>query len=249
MPGRALFYKKHRPSGLEFPSCKECNHGTSAADSLVSFLSRIEPYGDVEPGDWKLEEAVKYLRSAESQTPGLIQEILGGRYAKDTFIRTTGGVLMPVVETQVGPIAQKLLGVWALKFGMAIYAEHVGKPVPKQGGAFGMWFLNAGIAEDVAATFLSILPVPSTLQQGKKTASGQFDYRFNTDEKSIAAALCHFHGNIHFFSIGFAEPETYRFPDRDLKHGVFARSGELLSLMPRSTPLFPLLNPLGANAL
>ena len=247
MPPKLLFRAKARPSGLEFPSCRDCNNGTSAADALIGFFARIEPFGSDDPGDWKLKEAVKYLRSAESGAPGLVREILGDEHVKDSFLRSASGLILPVVETHAGPIAQKLLGVWSLKLAMALFSAHTSKALPLDGGAFGLWFLNAGLAEEVAEGFLKILPVHASLVQGRKSASGQFDYRFNSDGKEIVAALSHFHSNIHFFTIGFADPKIYGFPERDLKHGVFARPGQLLSMMPRRKPLLALANPLRPN--
>ncbi|MEL7680115.1 hypothetical protein AAG602_02990 [Citromicrobium bathyomarinum] len=200
----------------------------------------------MDENDWKVTDAIKYLQSAESGAPGVVRELLGDDRAEEALYQLPSGLLVPVVRTEAGPISQKLLAVWSLKLSMALFAEHVGKPLPLTGGAFGMWFLNAGLAQETAEGFLKILPIAATLSQGKKTSSGQFDYRYNSDGKSIVAALAHFHNNIHFFVLAFEDPEKYGFPKNGLSHGIFARPGELIDLMPPKTPLHVYRNPSGA---
>lgn len=236
MPSKALFRAKDRPSGLEFPSCKDCNNRTSAADSLVAFLARIHKHHD-DPDGWQVREGIKYLLAAEQGARGLVREFFADDNARDTLMETPGGVLVPVAEMHAGPIARALLDVWAAKLAMALYHEHAGSALPPDGGTYAIWFLNNGLDQPTGDNFLRILPAHGTLVQGRrKSASGQFDYRFNTDERSIVAALTHFHGNIHFFTIAMADPAAYHFPRDRLPHGRFMRPGDLLASMPKPPP-------------
>ena len=107
---------------------------------------------------------------------------------------------------------------------MAMYHEHVGEPLPLSGGVHGMWFLNGGLSEKTAEGMLAILPSLGTLKMGQKSASGQFDYRYNSDNKTIVATLAHFHGNIHFFTIAMADPAKYHFP-RSMPFSAFVKPG------------------------
>jgi methylthioribose-1-phosphate isomerase len=50
---------------------------------------------------------------------------------------------------------------------MALYREHVGKPLPLDGAVFSMWFLNAGLAQRSAEEMLRFLPDSGTLRQGR----------------------------------------------------------------------------------
>lgn len=232
MPPLSLFKKRGRPSGLEFPSCYLCNHGTRAADVAVAFLARIDPFGD-DVTTWKVQESLKLLRSLGTLAPGFQAELFDDSQAKDTLLKTPGGILLPVSETHAGPIAQSLLNVFGAKLGMALYREHAGHPLPLEGGVHAMWFLNNGLGQETANGMLRILPVHNTLKQGqRKSASGQFDYRFNSDNRSIVAALSHFHANIHFFTIAMAEPALYGFP-RPMPSSAFVRPGELTKHMPK----------------
>lgn len=241
MPPKAIFKLKDRPSGLEFPSCKACNNGTRAADAAIAFYARIE-WGMDEVDDWKTKEALKYLNAADSASPGFRDEMFNEARERETFRRTEGGIILPVVEINCeGPFAQGLLAAFGAKLGMALYNEHTSTPLPINGGVHAMWFLNEGPTAEFVDTTLRILPVYDTLTQGqRKSASGQFDYRFNSDDKSIVAALTHFHGNIHFFTIAMATPALFKFPRNGLR-GRFVKPGELVDVMPKPKQKSPFI--------
>lgn len=243
MPSKSMFRAKDRPRGLEFPSCKACNKGTSTADSAVAFLARLDRFGE-ETKEWQLREAIQYLTATEQGAPGFADEIVGDRNARDTILRTNAGVLVPVSQTSAGPIAKALLDVWAAKLAMALYHEHTGMPLPLNGGVQAIWFLNYGLIETTAESFLKILPGYATLKRGRrKNVSGQFDYRFNSDDKSIVAALTHFHTNLHFFTIAMADPAAFGFPKDRLPNSRFSKPGELKAMMPPKGPPLLLTNP------
>lgn len=232
MPPKMIFRAKDRPSGMEYPSCFACNNGTSAADAAVSFFARIDRFNSDLAG-WKMKEALKPLRSLGTLAPGFFDEFFNEDAVNHTLLKTPGGILAPVAEMHTGPISQALLTVFTAKLGMALYREHTGTPLPLDGGVHTMWFLNNGLSEEVAHGVLSILPTHSTLRQGRhKSATGQFDYRFNSDDKGIVAALTHFHGNIHFFTLSMADPAHYGFP-MPMPFTALVKPGELLKFMPK----------------
>lgn len=49
-PPRSIFDGKHRPQGMEFGACKECNEGAREADLVVATLSRMMPDSKTEAG-------------------------------------------------------------------------------------------------------------------------------------------------------------------------------------------------------
>lgn len=230
MPPLSLFKERRRPHGLEFGTCYACNNGTRAADTAVAFFARIDRFGG-NAKSWKVQEALRHLRSMGTLAPGFINELFAQE--KMALLRTPAGVLVPVAEVHAGPICQSLLHVFGAKLGMALYREHIGHALPLEGGVQVMWFLNNGLAEDTAEAMLRILPTYGTLQQGQKnSAGGQFDYRFNSDGKNIVAALSHFHSNVHFLTLAMAAPGDFGFP-RDVPMGAFVKPGELAKFMPK----------------
>lgn len=240
MPPIGIFRGSHRLKGLEFGGCKDCNEGTKAADAAVAFAARIDAFG-FDPSGWKIQEALKFLKSADDGAPGFASELFGDDNESNILARTANGLLVPLAEVHTGPIAQALFNVFAAKLGMAMYHEHVGEPLPPTGGVHGMWFLNAGLGQETADGMLKILPTFDTLKMGRRDASGQFGYRYNSDEKSIVAALTHFQNNIHFFTIATSDPSAYGFPI-EMPFSAFVRPGDLLKHMPKRRPaiLMPL---------
>ena len=237
MPPRIMFKAKDRPSGMEFASCIRCNHGTRAADAAAGFFARIDPFGD-NLAHWKIREARRPFNTLQQLVPGFIEEVFGPGAAKPVLLRSAGGILVAAEEIRVGPVCQALMTVFAAKLGMAFYHEHIGEPLPSGGGVYTLCFLNTGPEESQVHAFLSILPTHNTLRQGfQRSATGQFDYRFNTDEKSVVATLSHFHGHVHIFALATSQPEMFSqaFPLHAPFSGLI-RMGELLDHMPKQRP-------------
>jgi hypothetical protein len=235
MPPLSMFKRKDRPSGLEFPSCQTCNNVTSAADAAAVFYSRIGWLND-DLDSWQLRDMERQIKTLDSLVPEFRKEFSTTKEG-EVLKRTPGGIFVKKVQLNCdGPVSQALLSAFSAKLGMAFFAEHTGKPMPLDGGVHGMWFLNSGLSQKAADTMLKMLPMFETLKQGeRKTATGQFDYRFNSDDKSIVAALTHFHSNIHFFTIAMANPADYKFPRQDI-HGAFVKPGQLVDFMPKPRP-------------
>lgn len=237
MPPRTMFKEKLRLSGLEFGSCRSCNGGTSAADLVASFVARLDPDGSAE--DWLFREAIGRTGKLRQMAPEVLREIFRTRNEREVWHRNAGGILERKVRVRAnGPFLSAYLNVFAAKMGMALYREHAGSALPLDGVVQAHFFLNAGLAQETADTILRVLPVAATLQQSKQTASGQFAYRYNSDGKSIVAALAQFHRGLYTFTIASGEP-VYKRAVEDLpdhRCAVLARPGQLVGLMPGPVP-------------
>lgn len=84
------------------------------------------------------------------------------------------------------------------KLGMALFSEHVGLPLPETGRVYVQPFANGGLDQQTYDQAISILPAVGSLKMGRKDASSQFSYRYNTDEKSVVGAMAAFHDNLFF---------------------------------------------------
>lgn len=232
MPPRSMFQGKRRPSGMEFPCCTACNSGTSAADLVAGFFARVSPQ-DPAP-DWKGAEAYDRLSIIDKKALGLIAEIFDRRKIRDTWIRGTSGLFEKRVLMKLdGPLVAAYLDTFAAKFGMALYREHCSEPIPLEGGVQSAFFLNAGLSQATADKVLSTLPSANTLTQGEKNSvQDQFFYRFNTDGRSVVAALARFHDGLYVLTVAFADRETYGALVRPPRFRL-VRPGEVVSMMPR----------------
>jgi hypothetical protein len=206
MPPRGLFKDKQRPSGWEFPACSDCNEGSRGADAVAQMLSLIQPF---EEGGWQFDRMKKVLPSARKQAPRAYQEISSNEKAKPLWVKKRG-LLMDVVEvTADGPSTVAHLDAFAGKMALAVFAELTGRPIELDGTLFTQWYLNVGLSQEAYHAHLSILPNFAKLQQGKKTSDGQFWLHYNTDMKSIMAALIVFHGNLSVMTIA-SDGEPYK---------------------------------------
>lgn len=115
---------------------------------------------------------------------------------------------------------------------MALFREQTGKSLPKEGGVEAWHYLNAGLTRETAEKIVSIMPVSGTLAAGRKSAGDQFRYRFNTDGKTIVAALASFHNNLHIAFLASSTPEVYKMPCR-FPHATYTQPGQMLAMMPK----------------
>ena len=160
MPPRAMFDKRQRPKGLEFPTCRDCNNGTNLSDMAASLLARAYPDART-PDDLK-----RLLGGARNNIPGLIEEMVDA-----------GAGLLRVD----GPILKKHINVFGAKLGLALHYEAHGSPVPRAGGVQPMFFTNvSALRDELPAAIIELLPTPRTLKQ----ANGKSATNSNTPGRS-----------------------------------------------------------------
>lgn len=237
MPPKAMFKGKSRPSGMEFASCGYCNSGTSAAELVASFFARLSPFDERYGGAFS--EAAASMGKLTRSAPGVIEELARPEKKEEVWLRGPGGILRRTIKIDAdGPLLNAHLTVFAAKLGMALYREHVGEALPLNGVVLTQCFLNAGLAQSTADIYLRILPLAETLRQGTFQVKNQFAYRFNTDKRSVVAALATFHSNFHVFVIATTMPALYEVLKK-MPHSEILRPGELVARMPKKAATVP----------
>jgi hypothetical protein len=216
---------------MEFAACAECNGGTKTADLVASFLARLNQTENTEMGS----EALSLAKRIAKVAPGVGREFNDPNKTGRKWVKGPSGILQPVQLVNLdGPLTRGYLIVFAAKLAMAIYREHIGEPVPLDGGVHVTFFLNAGLAQKTGEFFLSKMPVRGTLKQGTFMVPDQFAYAFNTDGKSIIAAMASFNSNLHMLMFGMAAPDKHPLPDDPKNRLTFVQPGQLLNFMPRA---------------
>jgi hypothetical protein len=227
MPSIGMFRNRSRPSGMEFAACDECNRGTSGADIVAAFFARLSQSDNPE----MLAEAIALRRKMKKVAPGVSEEFDGPTHTR--WQRSPGGILRPMTAIRIdGPRTTAYLTAFSAKLAMALYREHIGAPLPLDGGVRVSFFLNAGLSQKAGDAMLEKLPLPGTLQQGSFIVPEQFAYRYNHDGKSTIAALAGFNSNLHVLTVATSKPTFYDFPQFE-KHLYFVRPGELQNFIPR----------------
>lgn len=228
MPPISMFRARSRPNGMEFAACRECNTGTSGADVVAAFLSRISQSDNPE----MIAEAAALRGKLLKFAPGVFDEFRSLDKTQNVWQPSASGLYKRMIAVQMdGPLTNAYLTVFAAKLGMALYREHVGVALPLDGGVQLQCFLNAGLAQRTADGILQKLPGHGTLKQGSFTVPDQFAYRFNHDGKSIVAALAGFNFNLHIFVVATSQPEFYHFPII-APHFPYIRPGQLTQMIP-----------------
>jgi hypothetical protein len=172
MPPIAMFDGRQGPKGLEFPTCRECNHGTSHSDLVASLMGRVYP--DAQSGD----ELKRLLSGVSNIIPGLLQEMHVGLAGQKLARRDMPS--MPPGSSVLranGPILTRHMRVFGAKLGFALHFEAHGSPVPPLGSVQPMYFTNANVAKgELPTELINLLPEPRTLKQRRREVSSQFQY-------------------------------------------------------------------------
>lgn len=228
MPPKSIFGTIQRPSGLEFASCTSCNSGSRASDAAAALLARIDPDHTTNLTD--LKKARQLLSTLTRHAPNFVQELFDPAKREAGWAKGRSQFLAPMTRlTLDGPATTALMQAFGAKLGMALFREHTGSPLNAEGFVFVQHYFNAGLYRAEVESTISILPMFGQLAQGKKQSGRLFNYRFNTDERSILAAFCAFNDNL-FFRI-FAVSDPIYFEDlAKLNHYGPIRIGKLQTL-------------------
>lgn len=205
MPPNIMWESGERPRGHEFVCCKNCNRGTSAADSVAGMMAYVRQDGTTT--EKETEKIKKIMVSVNERVPGLGDRILSK--AKMVMVRSPSGLLRPAYQIHIeDKVATEVLGVFAAKLGMGLYREHMGKALPLEGCVMTTWFANSGLTMDQANAILDNLPVQGELKQGKNNAQGKFDYRYGAHASGdLLMALASFRDSLHIFVIAVSNEE------------------------------------------
>ena len=170
MPPIMMFDGRQRPKGLEFPTCLECNNGTSQSDQVASLLGRVSPDAGSEQQRYEIK---KLLRGVNNNVPGLLEEMEIGRAGQKFAQRDIpsmppdGGVLRAN-----GPILAKHMHAFGAKLGFAFHFDEHKSSVPPEGGVQTMYFTNVSVVKgELPMELINLLPAPRTLRQGQREVS------------------------------------------------------------------------------
>jgi hypothetical protein len=241
MPPRSMFRAKHRPGAMEFGACNACNEGSRGADVAAAVIARLHP--DHGEQSWQNEEIKSLIRPLDAFAPGVREEMSQpGTHEERWVPRRNSRLMQRVVYVHArGPGLKAYLTIFAAKFAMALFREYTGGPLALNGASWCQFHLNAGITQEYLDGLVIKLPGFETLRQGRKHVGDQFNYRFNTDERTVVAALAQFHRGLWLTTFASTDPriiDLFTKPEfLALPTSAMVRPGELLRLVP--PPLRP----------
>ena len=171
MPPRAMFRMSQRPKGLEFPSCADCNQGTSRLDVVATFMARTFPgiEGQSDEQEWD-----KVMKEVARVAPDLPKELVMPHHEMQAMMLQQGISDSNFAAFRAnGPILGAHMQAFAAKVGFALRYEDVGYPVPAKGGIQVRWFTSGEILKRTIpeSLYASLGPI-NNLRQGKISSQG-----------------------------------------------------------------------------
>lgn len=207
MPPRTMFRGRRRLSGFEFAACESCNLSTRAADATAGLLCRISPTIAVDTEE--LDEAKKLIRTLDSLAPKVRQEMFHDSNPTQVWTRSREGLFASMHRLELGgKVTATLMAVFGAKLGMALFREHIGRPLAAEGSVFVRHYFNSGLTREEAQRTLSILPGLGELKMGRQGSGKSFNYHYNCDDKCLIAALVAFSDNL-FFRVFASDEDIY----------------------------------------
>lgn len=236
MPSRGMLRGKERPSGMEYAACIACNNGTRGADAVAAVMARLHP--DNGAGSWQAEEVRKLISALDAHAPGVREEMSQPHKSRAEWVPRRGsGLLHRVIRVSAdGPKVKAYLSAYGAKLAMALYREHVRVALPLDGAIWCQFALNGGMPQEHLDQRVKILPASETLRQGQKNVVDQFIYRYNTDERTVVAAVVQFHRGLWFTLFASCDPKIIALLSIpafvNLPGSALVKPGELLRLLP-----------------
>jgi hypothetical protein len=175
MPPRILFKGKQRPNDLVFPSCSDCNRGSAALDTIVSWLGRSYP------------DAISSAERREVRNLGSSM-ITNFPEVASAFFRERDNKLQVTPEQKLGlgdytpvnvgdPYIHRCIEFFGAKFAMAMHWRQTKTIVPPTARLYPQWFTNAqAITGRIPEEIFRFFPKPEPLRQGRLNTAGRFEF-------------------------------------------------------------------------
>jgi len=202
-PAKIIFPDKHRPKGLEFPSCLACNQQTARDEVLVALVARmgISPSGKDAGLDSKIDDIIK---SINSLWPGLLPALLKTSEEHDARAGTSTIVLNhPQINDSIDRVCAKSA--------LATYYYETGMIACEKSVVETKWAVDQQGTNAAASHLSDMLPKSAVLKQGKWDTTSTFFLRYHVQERFIYQATM-LYGSIVLIaklSIG-SPPESWR---------------------------------------
>ncbi|CAN7738709.1 hypothetical protein LJR234_006645 [Mesorhizobium amorphae] len=173
-PPRSIFDRKHRPQGMEFGACKECNEASREADLVVATFSRMMPDAPTATG----RAEVKRLIDSALRIPGFAKEV----YPEWNQL----GVLKRYQEVAPrlptwnfvrldGPIVARAFTIFASKLALALHTTTTRRILPPGGAIAVQWYSNLDAYNgELPKDFIAMCGPSRTLRQGNFQVGDQF---------------------------------------------------------------------------
>jgi len=208
-PPKVMFRDKHRPPGLEVPSCKFCNRQHSPFDDCFALLCMA--MGSVASSKQAPRHRIENaIRSCRKRFPSIIEQLSG--FGWDVAVDLDGDNTPAVAVPFDTPDIHFVVEYMAARLATAIFYDNTGLCVPVGSMiATKWWTWNQPLDDALLTSLIGALPNYQTLSQGAWEVDDQFATRFAVStDKPQAAFLFRFHSSFMASAFLFdrAEPKS-----------------------------------------
>ena len=180
VPSRQMFFRRHRPQGLESPACNRCNKITGAHEQFAAMLARTFPDADSRDASKEIE---KLMRAVHRQSPAVLAEMWPSWRQQYDFQKHFGAGHKGGALSVNGPLVNQSIKMFGAKLMMALHYHCAGNIVPADGGVAIKWFTNWDrVNNTIPDSLFSLQGPPKTLQQGNWSVPDQFEYSWVVTE-------------------------------------------------------------------
>lgn len=218
-PPRTFFYGKHRPKGLEVPSCKRCNKVFSKFDDFFALLA----FSQASFQDDRLDPRINNMISGSVRRfPDAILEIV--QSGQRAYFGKGNTSLQPGVRIKFDhPDIHFAMNFSIARLVAANYYSFSKMSAPIGSTIATSWFSNAQpMPTKHLKAMLSKMPNYHTLRQGDGfNVSDQYEARLLFSEE-MAVGGCAFHFHRAFVGVGFLLPSFADIDEKDEEHPLFS---------------------------
>lgn len=201
MPPKVIFHGDHRPQGLEFPACEDCNRSAGITDTVVGLLSRLYPPSE---DHQRSDEVAQLLQAVANNAPGALEEMLvSSARSRRQLIREGLPEELGILNVG-GPVVTSHLEAFAARQALAMHYQRLGTPVPLDGGVVCRVFSNLdALRGGIPDAIFQMVGEPETLRQGRRWEVGeQFLYGARAvEERTMVASYALFRQSIAFVTV------------------------------------------------
>lgn len=203
-PAKIIFPDKHRPKGLEFPACTDCNRQTSPDEALLAFVCRFT--GSRRPNAAQDFHRLKnVVRSINGSFPGLFQRMNGHRtWVKEGGVLVRGGA----IDLNQGEVNLALCRI-AAKLALAIYYQVRSSPAVRDCWINTQWTHSQKPDNfNHVQHLIGSMPAQATLQAGKWNTEKSFFLRYHYESGQLFSVAI-FHQSVALIA-KLCEPQVPR---------------------------------------
>jgi hypothetical protein len=191
IPAKIIFPHRHRPKGLEFPTCSRCNHQGRYAEALLAFAARTT--GSARPNAVRDDSRLRDIMSTiEAAHPGLLEQMNRG----PTLVRRNG-IIVPagILNFNLAPVNEAFC-MLAAKIALAMYYHVNGKQSSEHSIINTTWGHSFDReARSAVDQILLLFPQSIKLTQGSWKTDSTFFARHGVNDGNFFVA-CVFHESI-----------------------------------------------------